>query len=300
MEIERKFLVNELPPGIVSGGGKSIIQGYLMAENDAEVRVRRFGKKYFLTSKNGNGVEREETEVSISQEQFDLLWPVSSGRRIEKERHVVRVRNDLGAELDIYGGILKGLQLVEVEFPDTDQATQFQPPVWFGPEVTNDAQFSNRALAACRPDSMPDSLRSILGSTLLSVGSIPVMQFNGINHVIVISTRNNLRWIFPKGNPKSGAADEKVAAREAFEEAGVTGEFFGSPIPVHYWKGYVHYIIHYYPMLVSALHTSWDEKQERRRRVCTFDEAAELLKDAGLVEAMRRSIAALPTAQAGG
>ena len=294
MEIERKFLVNEIPAGVVSGKGTPIIQGYLMVGTDAEVRVRCMGKKYFLTSKNGKGIKREEKEVSINQEQFDLLWPVSSGKRIEKERHLVPIHNKLEAELDIYQGMLAGLHLVEVEFPDMDMAKQFQPPAWFGPEVTNDEQFLNRNLACCDRDHMPDGLRNVLGNTLHSVGSIPVMQFNGINHIIVISTRNNLRWIFPKGNPKSGMADDKVAAKEAFEEAGVAGEFFGSPIPVHYWKGYLHYLVRYYPMLVSTLHTKWNEKEERRRRVCTFEEAAQLLNDAGLVEAMRQSIATLP------
>ena len=35
-----------------------ITQGYLLAEEDSEVRIRQLGKKHFLTSKNGNGLQR--------------------------------------------------------------------------------------------------------------------------------------------------------------------------------------------------------------------------------------------------
>jgi adenylate cyclase len=295
MEIERKFLVNEIPGGIKIGTGTPILQGYISIEDNSEVRVRQLGKNHFLTSKNGSGLQREETEVPINPEQFDILWPVSKGRRVEKERHIVKLQDGCRAELDIYQGALTGLCLVEVEFVNVDEASQFELPAWFGPEVTGDAQFANRKLALLNRDNLPDDLRNILGETRHSVGAIPVMELNGKDHIIVITTRNNLRWIFPKGNPKAKIADQKVAAQEALEEAGITGGFFGSPIPVHYWKGYVHYIIEYYPMLVSTLHTDWVEKEERQRRVCTFDEAAQLLNDAGFFLAMQRSIKELHT-----
>jgi adenylate cyclase len=289
-EIERKFLVNEIPGMVRIGSGIPILQGYLSSNEEKEVRIRQLGKKHFLTSKNGSGLRREEYEVPINRKQFDLLWPVSAGRRLEKERHIVKLRNGFRAELDLFKGILAGLRLVEVEFHDVDEAALFELPAWFGPEVTSDAQFANRRLACFGPDNLPDSLRIVLGETRRSVGSIPIMQIDGVDHIVVVSTRNNLRWIFPKGNPEAGVADEKTAAQEALEEAGVTGDFFGSPIPVHYWKGYVHYIIDYYPMRVSTLQTKWNEKDERQRRICTLDEAAELLYDAGFVQAMRHSI----------
>ena len=295
MEIERKFLVNEIPAGVETGNGRTILQGYLSSEEDSEVRVRQLGRKYLLTSKNGSGLQREETEVSISPEQFDLLWPVSTGRRLEKERHIVKLYNSLKAELDIYKGTLAGLRLVEVEFPGLDEADRFEIPSWFGPEVTNDLQFANRNLARYNPENFPEDLQKVLGETRHSVGSIPLIPLNGINHFVVISTRNNLRWIFPKGNPEAGVTNEIMAAQEALEEAGVEGEFFGPPIPVHYWKGYIHYVIDYYPMLVSTLYTTWEEKEIRQRRVCTHEEAAQLLNDPGFIQAVQSSLEQLRT-----
>ena len=91
VEIERKFLVNEIPDTVKTGNGMPITQGYLLADGDSEVRVRQLGKKHFLTSKNGNGLQREEIEVSINPKLFDILWPVSLNRHLEKQRHTVKL-----------------------------------------------------------------------------------------------------------------------------------------------------------------------------------------------------------------
>ena len=53
----------------------------------------------------------------------------------------------LTAELDLYDGPLEGHQLVEVEFDDDDAADSFQPPAWFGREVTDDNRYTNSSLA---------------------------------------------------------------------------------------------------------------------------------------------------------
>jgi CYTH domain-containing protein/8-oxo-dGTP pyrophosphatase MutT (NUDIX family) len=295
MEIERKFLVNDPPADVKAESGRPILQGYLMVEDGSEIRIRRFGRKYFLTSKNGSGLKREETEVSIDQNRFEMLWPASKGMQLEKTRYTLRIGSGLQAELDLYQGLLTGLQLVEVEFPDVDTAMRFDPPIWFGPEVTDDIQFSNSRLAGYNSETIPPDLQNVLGETKHSVGAIPVMQFNGCNHLVIISTRNNMRWIFPKGNPKTGMPDEKVAQKEALEEAGVEGELFGSTTQVHYWKGYSHYRIVFYPMLVSTLHTRWDEKPERQRRICSIEEAEDILHDAGFVLAMKHALNELQT-----
>jgi CYTH domain-containing protein len=34
-----------------------------------------------------------------------------------------------------------------VEFADADTAASFQPPAWFGAEVTDDVRYRNRSLA---------------------------------------------------------------------------------------------------------------------------------------------------------
>ena len=53
----------------------------------------------------------------------------------------------LKAELDIFEGKLSGLVFVEVEFESEEQAVCFQPPQWFGEEVSDQECFSNAYLS---------------------------------------------------------------------------------------------------------------------------------------------------------
>jgi CYTH domain-containing protein len=51
------------------------------------------------------------------------------------------------ADVDVYGGDLSGLRIAEVEFSSEAEAAAFQPPAWFGREVTGRGEWSNAALA---------------------------------------------------------------------------------------------------------------------------------------------------------
>lgn len=145
-EVERKFLVSELPEldGLKS---EKILQGYISTASDcAEVRVRRKGKKYFQTIKSDGGLKRSEIEVEISKEQFDKFWTATEGRRLKKTRYEIAYAG-LTIEVDVYGGGLAGLVVAEVEFVSEDESARFTPPPWFGQEVTNDRAFRNKTLA---------------------------------------------------------------------------------------------------------------------------------------------------------
>jgi len=62
-------------------------------------------------------------------------------------RHLIPTGAGLTIELDIYSGDLAGLIVAEVEFASEDEADAFEPPNWFGPEVTDDARYKNQNLA---------------------------------------------------------------------------------------------------------------------------------------------------------
>ena len=47
--------------------------------------------------------------------------------------------------------------------------------------------------------------------------------------VLLITSRETRRWVIPKGWPIKGKSSAKSAAREAFEEAGVTGKITKRP-----------------------------------------------------------------------
>jgi CYTH domain-containing protein/CHAD domain-containing protein len=144
-EIERKFLVAEMPGG--ESGRTEIEQGYLALDEETEVRLRRAGVDFFLTAKSGHGEVREEVEVPIDPGAFARLWNLTKGRRVSKTRHYVPLGEELRAELDVYDGALDGLRTVEVEFDSREDAERFQPPPWFGEELTGDARYANQTLA---------------------------------------------------------------------------------------------------------------------------------------------------------
>jgi adenylate cyclase len=147
VEIERKFLVTGDPEGEPAETWH-IEQGYLALADDggAEVRLRRAADDLFLTVKGGAGRSRVEEEIDIDDEVLESLWPLTEGRRITKTRHRIP-HGERKIDLDVFEGQLEGLRLAEVEFPDDQAADAFEPPEWFGQEVTGDRRYLNETLA---------------------------------------------------------------------------------------------------------------------------------------------------------
>jgi adenylate cyclase len=151
LEIERKFLVADLPADVAEHPGHELRQGYVVTTADGlEVRVRATDGVPVLTIKSGGALTRVEVEVPIGVEQFAALWPLTDGRRVEKRRTRYPL-DGRTAEIDEFAGALAPLRLVEVEFPSEAAALAFEPPSWFGPEVTGDARYKNKNLALTGP-----------------------------------------------------------------------------------------------------------------------------------------------------
>lgn len=149
-EIERKFLVATFPDGELHA--VSLHQGYLTTPTDsAELRLRQQGTEYFMTLKSEGGLSRQEYEIQVDVAQFEMLWPATEGRRVEKTRYSGKLPDGQLFELDVFAGYLSPLMLVEVEFLSEDAAQAFIPPPWFGEEVTEDKRYKNKALALSIP-----------------------------------------------------------------------------------------------------------------------------------------------------
>src|SRR4051794_9750402 len=119
MEIERKFLVGDLPADLPDFPASEIRQGYLAVDEDGtEVRIRSRDGSATLTVKQGAGRSRAEEELELGAEDFERLWPLTAGRRVEKRRYEVPASDGLTIEVDVYAGELAGLVIAEVEFPD--------------------------------------------------------------------------------------------------------------------------------------------------------------------------------------
>jgi adenylate cyclase len=152
MEIERKFRLDAVPPTMRFARREAIRQGYLALDGDTEVRLRITPAGAVLAIKSGRGGVRVEEEIPVHMRQAEALWELTEGRRVQKSRRRVRLAGPAGspelvAEVDEYAGALDGLVVVEVEFPDEATARAFEPPAWFGRELTDDWRYANRSLA---------------------------------------------------------------------------------------------------------------------------------------------------------
>src|SRR5688572_25556831 len=147
-EIERKFLIEKPPDWLEDHPARELTQGYLAITGDAEVRVRKTDGEQVLTVKRGRGKVRRETEIELTVGQFEALWSLTESARIAKRRYLVPLENtELTAEVDVFQGELEGLVVAEVEFAAEGQSAAFEPPAWFGRELTGDERYATASLA---------------------------------------------------------------------------------------------------------------------------------------------------------
>ena len=151
VERERKWLVETMPD--LPDDGVRMAQGYVAIDGTVSLRVRDAGSKgRTMTLKGGAGATRTELEWKIGVDRFDAAWALTGDRQVEKTRYRIPL-GDHTAELDVFEGRLAGLVVVEVEFEDEDALVAFEPPDWFGRELTDDGRYTNAALAV---DGLPD------------------------------------------------------------------------------------------------------------------------------------------------
>jgi CYTH domain-containing protein/CHAD domain-containing protein len=153
VERERKFLVDTLPE--LPDEGIALRQGYLAIDGSVSVRVRDAGRDgCTLTIKAGHGAVHTELEFELGADQFAAAWEQTGGRRIHKTRHRL-THGTHTVELDVFHDDLNGLIVAEVEFDSDESLAAFEPPEWFGPEVTGDVAYTNASLAVNAPRGRP-------------------------------------------------------------------------------------------------------------------------------------------------
>lgn len=146
-EIERKFIVKEIPPYT---DFSDIEQGYLCLGTKEEARIRKITHKGIiqcsLTVKKGSGMTRGEWETPIDNNTYNSLWSATEGRRLYKKRvHIVQ--DGVPIDVDIYKGSLFGLIVAEIEFQSEEKALEFNPLSWMGLDITDNDRYKNRELA---------------------------------------------------------------------------------------------------------------------------------------------------------
>lgn len=141
-EIERKFLIKELPADLESYPCHHIEQAYLCTE--PVVRIRKQDEDYYLTYKGKGLLVREEYNLPLTKEAYEHLKEKADGNIISKTRYVIPLENSsLKIELDVFDAPFAPLVLAEVEFPSEEEASAFVLPNWFLEDVTMDKQYHN-------------------------------------------------------------------------------------------------------------------------------------------------------------
>lgn len=155
MEIEKKYLVSELPNNIDSYQKKEIEQGYLCTK--PVVRIRKSNEDYYLTYKSPfhdvskNHMDHKvlvnnEIEMPLTKEAYEHMKLKADHNIIRKTRYLIPLENGLLGEFDVFHDNLEGLYFIEVEFPSEEAANTFCPPSWFLKDVTSDKRFRNNYL----------------------------------------------------------------------------------------------------------------------------------------------------------
>ncbi len=145
MEIEKKFLLKELPTNLESYENHRIEQAYLCT--NPVLRIRKFDAQYFVTYKGKGLMVREEHELPLTEEAYYHLKEKADGNVIQKTRYLIPDQYGYTIELDVFDGSYSGLIMAEVEFPSTEAADGYHMPDWFSEDVTADARFQNSRLS---------------------------------------------------------------------------------------------------------------------------------------------------------
>lgn len=145
MEIERKFLIKNIPDNLNSFNKREIEQAYLCS--NPVVRIRRDNDDYYLTYKSKGHIAREEYNLPLTKDAYEHLLGKADGIIISKNRYELPEKDGLTIELDEFLGEYKGLWLAEVEFESLEQAESYIPPDWFSDDVSMDKRYKNNQMA---------------------------------------------------------------------------------------------------------------------------------------------------------
>ncbi len=111
--------------------------------------------------------------------------------------------------------------------------------------------------------------------------------------VLLITSLNSKRWILPKGWAEPELTPAENAAREAFEEAGVTGRIDPQPIGTyHYLKdrkdgGGTPCAVEVFVLAVTKQLDDWPEKQARQIAWLPLEQATAQVSELGLRQVLK-------------
>jgi 8-oxo-dGTP pyrophosphatase MutT (NUDIX family) len=130
--------------------------------------------------------------------------------------------------------------------------------------------------------------------------ALPLMRQDGETLVMLVTSRETRRWILPKGWAEPGLAPHQLAAKEAFEEAGLVGEVDPTPVGTYrYAKRLrsgreVTLEVGVFALWVERQLEDWPERKQRETKWFTLSQAALAAEEGELVTLLLRLAAPEP------
>jgi CYTH domain-containing protein len=166
-ELERRFLVADLPKDVKHGRGWHITDRYI---TNTQLRLRRsepieggdaifkLGQKQVPSPPDFGRMTI--TNIYLSRAEYSVFANLEA-RELQKRRYAV-AHNGRIFGVDVFQDMLSGLVLAETSF-DTDEEMEhpLDLPSWIGDEVSTDFRFTGGALASLNPPEAVHLLRQI-------------------------------------------------------------------------------------------------------------------------------------------
>jgi 8-oxo-dGTP pyrophosphatase MutT (NUDIX family) len=125
----------------------------------------------------------------------------------------------------------------------------------------------------------------------IQFAALPFRIESGPLQILLITSRETRRWVIPKGWPIRGLRPREVAAREAFEDAGLVGRIVGKRAigSYHYSKQLLdnRALLCRVRVFLLSVHRQLDDWPEKAQKMCWWGAprtAARMVDEGGLAE----------------
>ncbi len=108
---------------------------------------------------------------------------------------------------------------------------------------------------------------------------IPFRIKNNKIKILLITSRNSKKWIFPKGFIENNLSAKQSAEKEAYEEAGIEGQVHDlilGEYSFNKWGGTFH--VKVFPLHVTKIFDEWPEDNLRKRKWMSLKKAISKVK----------------------
>lgn len=126
----------------------------------------------------------------------------------------------------------------------------------------------------------------------IQYAALPYRIDDGQPVVALVTSRETKRWILPKGQAEKKLKPFQVAENEAYEEAGLIGHVFETPLTtfpsVKRLKDGTEIPAEVVVFILEVAHVldNWPERKQRQRRWMSPGEAAMVVGEPGLVQVL--------------